>query len=152
MFIYYFVKNLVGKILILKIILLLQGCKAQLNFATTQITLDQSRISVELCPKQYDAKTVNNNDQVYNLQFCVCAEAWNALVKVKISCNFLEKYFYKQLAMNFFLNTSFHSAIWLVCILPYFFFLNHISESLLLVECGDIIYGCLYVQGKDGKV
>ena len=33
-----------------------------------------------------------------------------------------------------------------------FFFLNHISESLLLVECGDIIYGCLYVQGKDGKV
>ena len=55
--------------------------------------------------------------------------------------------------MNFF----FFKYIFLLCHLAglhtaIFFFLNHISESLLLVECGDIIYGCLYVQGKDGKV
>ena len=71
------------------------------------------------------------------------------------STNFMQlswKIFLQIGSYEFFLNTSFHSAIWLVCILPYFFFLNHISESLLLVECGDIIYGCLYVQGKDGKV
>lgn len=69
------------------------------------------------------------------------------------STNFMQlswKIFLQVASYEFFLNTSFHSAICLHTAI--FFFLNHISESLLLVECGDIIYGCLYVQGKDGKV
>ena len=71
------------------------------------------------------------------------------------STNFMQlswKIFLQVASYEFFFNYIFslchlaglHTAI--------FFFLNHISESLLLVECGDIIYGCLYVQGKDGKV